>query len=134
MKKALLLLSALSILCASGFAEVKDAVTFLPERAVRMSGLLQDRFEANLHGRLLSMSEDDMLNGFRKRPGSHPWIGEHVGKWLQAASYAWLNSGNDALRAKLDRVASELMNTQEPDGYLGTYAPGRRMGRFDQDQ
>ena len=72
-----------------------------------------------------------MLAGYRKRPGNHPWIGEHVGKWLHAATLAWAYTGDAALRAKLDRVAAELIACQEPDGYLGTYLPEKRFGRYE---
>ena len=72
-----------------------------------------------------------MLAGYRKRPGNHPWIGEHVGKWLHAATLAWAYTGDAALRAKLDRVAADLIACQEPDGYLGTYLPEKRFGRYE---
>src|SRR5947199_6847597 len=71
-----------------------------------------------------------MLAGFRKRPGEQAWIGEHVGKWLHAATLAWVNTGDPALRAKLDRVVAGLIATQEPDGYLGTYTPDKRFGLY----
>ncbi|MGO9470668.1 MAG: glycoside hydrolase family 127 protein, partial [Isosphaeraceae bacterium] len=67
---------------------------------------------------------------YRKRPGSHPWIGEHVGKWLHAATLAWAYTGDPHLKAKLDRVAADLIACQEPDGYLGTYVPEQRFGLY----
>ncbi len=67
------------------------------------------------------MDEEALLSGFRNRPGVQAWIGEHVGKWLHAAVLTWQNTNNPELRAKIDRVVSELIATQEPDGYLGTY-------------
>ena len=57
-------------------------------------------------------------------------IGEHVGKFLHAASLAYANTGDPKLRDKLDRVVRELLKTQEPDGYLGTYIPAKRWGLF----
>ena len=30
-----------------------------------------------------------LLEGYRKRPGRQSWDGEHVGKWLHAATLAW---------------------------------------------
>lgn len=115
------------------------AVPAQPEQ-VHLGGLLGERFAANIRGRLLKISEDEMLNGFRRRPGSHPWIGEHVGKWLHAAAASWLNAKDvdptvaKELRDRMDRVVRELIATQEPDGYLGTYAPDHRMGRFGQEE
>ncbi len=98
-----------------------DATNFLHPRTIKLRGLLGYRFRANEQNRLLSMSEDALLSGFRKRPGVQAWIGEHVGKWLHAAVLTWQNTGNSELKAQMDRVVSELIATQEPDGYLGTY-------------
>ena len=91
------------------------------------------RIDANEKNRLLPVDTEPLLAGFRHKPGSHPWIGEHVGKWLHAATLAWAYSGDPALRAKLDRVADELVRCQEPDGYLGTYVPEKRFGLYPGD-
>ncbi len=44
---------------------------------------------------------------------------------------AWVYTGDAELRAKLDRVATKLISTQQADGYLGTYADGHHwaMGK-----
>jgi len=39
--------------------------------------------------RLAQVDLEPLLDGFRKRPGAHPWIGEHIGKWMHAATLAW---------------------------------------------
>jgi len=108
-------------------ARLADTAEILPPSAVRIDGWLGHRIALNEQVRLLSVDMEPLLAGFRQKPGSHPWIGEHVGKWLHAATLAWANTGDPALRAKLDRVASELIAAQEPDGYLGTYVPGQRF-------
>lgn len=104
-----------------------DAVTLAPPSAVQLGGWLGGRVALNARQRLLKIDTEPLLAGFRHKPGSHPWIGEHVGKWLHAATLAWANNGDAALRAKLDRVAAELIATQEADGYLGTYTPDKRL-------
>jgi DUF1680 family protein len=71
-----------------------------------------------------------LLAGFRNRPGKQAWIGEHVGKFLHAATLAWANTQDPKLREKIDRVASELIDTQEADGYLGTYVKEKRFGLY----
>ncbi len=85
---------------------------------------------ANATNRLLTVDTEPLLAGFRHKPGVHPWIGEHVGKWMHAATLAWAYSGEPRLRTKLDRVAAELVAAQEPDGYLGTYVPEKRFGLY----
>lgn len=66
-----------------------------------------------------------LIEGFEKRPGSHPWQGEHLGKWLHAATLAWLMTGDERLRGALESNVERLLATQLPNGYLGTYGPGQ---------
>ncbi len=108
-------------------ARLADTAEILTPSAVRVDGWLGHRIAINASVRLQKVDTEPLLAGFKQKPGSHPWIGEHVGKWLHAATLAWANTGHAALRTKLDRVAAELIAAQEPDGYLGTYVPAQRF-------
>jgi len=103
----------------------------VPDR-VRLSGMLGARIEANTYTRLLeTVDVDRLLEGYRKRPGRQTWDGEHIGKWIHAASLAWANSGDAKLRAKIVGAVAELVKCQEADGYLGTYLPAKRWTDWD---
>jgi len=111
----------------------KVADRYVPARIDQTSlgGLFGERLRVNLEQRLLrDVDEKAILAGFQHRPGSHPWIGEHVGKFLHAATLMWAYSGDPKMRAKIDRVVRELIATQEKDGYLGTYSPDERFGLY----
>jgi hypothetical protein len=110
--------------------KMQDVLEPLPPSAVKIGGFLGQRFQNNATNRLLVVDEADLLAGFRNRPGRQAWIGEHVGKFLHAATLAWANNQDPKLREKIDRVASELIKTQEADGYLGTYAKDKRFGLY----
>lgn len=110
--------------------KLADVLEPLPTSAVKVSGFLGERVQNNARNRLLVVDEDDLLAGFRNRPGKQAWIGEHVGKFLHAATMAWANTNDPKLREKIDRVASELIKTQEADGYLGTYTRDKRFGLY----
>jgi DUF1680 family protein len=110
---------------------VQDRETLLEPDQVRLTGYLGKRIALSESARLLVVNEDELLGGFRNRPGSQDWIGEHVGKWLHAATLAWVNTGDPALKEKLDRVAKGLMQCQQADGYLGTYLPKDRWTSWD---
>lgn len=99
--------------------------------AVRLTGWLGSRIAANATHRLATIDPDRLLEGYRKRPGRQSWDGEHVGKWLHAATLAWVNTGDPALRAKLDRVVAGLSECQLADGYLGTYLEKDRWTDWD---
>ncbi len=114
-------------LAKPGSAIIKDAVTLPLPSEVSLSGLLGQRFTVNWRERLLNVDESELLEGFRHRPGKQAWVGEHIGKWLHAASLSYAATDDARLRAKLDRVVVELIKNQEPNGYLGTYTSDKRF-------
>jgi hypothetical protein len=109
----------------------RDQLQWPSPSQVQLKGWLGERAAANETSRLLVVNEEELLDGFRHRPGKHPWIGEHVGKFLHAATLAWANTGDQRLRQKIDRVARELVKTQQADGYLGTYTSDQRWTSWD---
>ncbi|HSN08298.1 MAG TPA: beta-L-arabinofuranosidase domain-containing protein, partial [Hanamia sp.] len=88
-----------------------------------LKGYIGKRFTQNLEERLLKIDENGIMGGYLQRPGSHPWIGEHVGKYLEAACNVWKVTHNDSLKKQMDRMMYELISSQLKDGYLGTYKP-----------
>jgi len=112
-------------------AALPSAVELASPAAVQLGGWLGARVALNASVRLRTLDTAPLLEGFKHKPGSHPWIGEHIGKWLHAATLAWSNNGDPALRAKLDGVVRELIAAQEADGYLGTYTADKRLALHD---
>jgi len=102
----------------------------VPDR-VQLSGWMGQRIQANEANRLVKLDAARLLEGYRKRPGRQSWDGEHVGKWLHAATLAWVNTGDPALREKLDYVAAELVKCQLAVSYLGTYVESNRWKSWD---
>ena len=80
-----------------------------------------------------------MIEGFERRPGSHSWQGEHIGKWIHATTLALnaqpgLNSVYEYdkdfpwdIKDKLDDMVSRLIATQLENGYMGTYTEENRF-------
>jgi DUF1680 family protein len=109
---------------------VKQPLVWQPLPNSQCDGLFAERVNLWRDGRLwymLTAEDDYLLSGFEDRPGVHGWQGEHVGKWLHAATLAYQQTGDEKLLAALHDVANRLVATQEADGYLGTY---RRNFRF----
>jgi DUF1680 family protein len=111
-------------------ARLPDAAEVLSPSLVHLDGWIGPRLAANEAKRLVAVDTEPLLAGFHQKPGTHPWIGEHIGKWLHAATLAWAYTGDQALHTKLDRVVADLVKAQEPDGYLGTYVPEKRFGLY----
>lgn len=110
---------------------VDDRQAFQNPDHVQLSGWIGMRVAGNASNRLAKIDTGRLLEGYRKRPGRHPWDGEHVGKWLHAATLAWVYTGDVELRKKIDEVAAELCACQLADGYLGTYLDTNRWTGWD---
>lgn len=111
-------------------ARLRDILNPLSPGRVELAGWLGRRVAVNASRRLIELDLEPLLSGFRQKPGSHPWIGEHIGKWMHAASLAYSYTGDALLRERLDYAARELIRAQEADGYLGTYTPDKRFGLY----
>ena len=94
-------------------------------------GWIADRMNLNVEKRLLQLDLDMILEPFVNRPGKQWWVGEHVGKYLHAATYAWQFTGNDRLKARMDSAVNRLIDTQLSNGYLGTYKESDQFGQGD---
>jgi DUF1680 family protein len=130
---------ASSVVVAAAITPVPDKVppaiadrqdSQVPDR-VHLTGWVGTRIQVNESNRLAKLEPARLLEGYRKRPGRQIWDGEHVGKWLHAATLAWANTGDPALREKLDYTAAELVKCQLEDGYLGTYVESERWTLWD---
>jgi uncharacterized protein len=105
--------------------KVADALR--PAVPERVGGILGERLDLWRRVRLWRVVNDPfLLDGFTHPPGTHPWQGEHVGKWLHAASLAGDATRDPKLNEKIRAVVAELIAAQENNGYLGTYAPNDR--------
>ena len=107
----------------------------MPFEAQALGGVLAERMRVNVEGRLLHIDAATFLSAFvhRDQAGEFDgaWVGEHAGKFLDAACNALRYREHPALRASVERVAKTLIASQAPDGYLGTYPPGKRWSGWD---
>jgi len=110
---------------------IADKQEFQVPDCLQLTGWLGSRTDANEKNRLVKIDTERLLEGYRKRPGRQTWDGEHVGKWLHAATLAWVNTGDPELRKKLDYTVTELVKCQLGDGYLGTYTNDQRWTNWD---
>lgn len=132
---------ALAVSCLAGVTATSspDAVVprYLPAPlgAQRVEGMLGDRLAINLERRLLDgVDPEPLLKGYRQRPGQQTWIGEHIGKFIDAGTNAWAATGDARIKAKVDRAVRDLLATQLDDGYLGTYVESERFKDYGDTQ
>jgi len=92
-----------------------------PQEIKQLGGFIGHRFFANQKARL----KDDFLSeGFiRLHENTNEddwfWLGEQVGKWLDASTYSALISGDEALLQRVQSIIERLEKAQAEDGYLG---------------
>src|SRR5262245_19852876 len=100
---------------------------------VTLSGRMSTRYQGNLRyldhnlgtpvgwkaEAFRESGKDWVLEPLRNRKGELAWAGEYAGKWLDAAAFSASNAGDGQLGQAAARFASELIATQESDGYLG---------------
>lgn len=129
----LLLLSPLCALAAGPVVveRIANRLEPLPYEATKIDGLLGDRMRVNLEGRLQHVDVEGILRGFENRPGTQPWIGEHVGKFLHAAGNTYRYTHDPKLLEVMRGVAQRFIATQMADGYLGTYSLENRWTSWD---
>jgi len=133
----LLLCCFISICGAAWAAEpaskppVADKAAPVQPGDVHLTGWLGSRIDANWKGRLMTVDLNERLNPFKNPAEREGWSGEHVGKWLHAASITWQYTRDPALRRRMDEAVTTLISCQSPDGYLGTYAMKNRWGGWD---
>jgi DUF1680 family protein len=113
--------------------ETKANIAFEPAdfRETTYDGWIADRMNINVEKRLLQLDLDMILDPFANRPGPQWWVGEHVGKYLHAASYAYWFTRDERLRERMDYAVKKLIDTQLPNGYLGTYKEEDQFGQGD---
>ncbi len=111
--------------------KIQDVFNSIPFQDQQLQGYLGTRLKQNLEERVLKVDEDGIMDGYLQRPGNHPWIGEHVGKYLETACNVWKNTHDQRLKKQMDRMMYELIHTQLADGYLGTYSPDEYWTSWD---
>jgi len=115
--------------------QVPEVFVSAPFESQQLGGLLAERMRSNVQGRLLRVDTEACLAGFVRRntAGSFDtaWLGEHAGKFLDAACNALRYGEDERLRQMVEHMARTLIASQEPDGYLGTYPTAHRWTGWD---
>jgi DUF1680 family protein len=109
----------------------KIADKYIPAQYQNIGGLLGYRMNVNLEKRLLKIDSAILLSGFRHRPGSQTWIGEHVGKFLFSASKTYTYTHDARIKHLMDDMVQKYIVCQLPDGYFGTYLEKDRWTEWD---
>ena len=132
---------ALSVFCLFGLGAVAEnapSAFLMPSRMTsvpagqvhELGGFIGERYRLNTEARLLGDLGFEYEKFLRmveeKKTAQWCFVGEHPGKWLEAAIWSSQATGNAALRAKAEETLRRMIAAQEPDGYLGIMATSLR--------
>lgn len=102
-----------------------NAIRPIDPRQVKVGGEIGRRIDITIHKNLLAIDlEDDFLRPFReKKRWPFSYVG--LGKQIDAVVRLAFHTGSEKLIALKDRLVSETIKTQLPDGHIGIFGGGR---------
>ncbi len=100
--------------------------TALPPGSVKVGGEMGRRIDVTLNNNLLALDvENDFLKALRERKKDSGYTG--LGKLIDASVRLSLYSRDERALALKRHIVAETLKTQEPDGYIGYFVPGKRV-------
>ncbi len=124
-------------LAKSPFAKLRN----VPVHAVTIeNGFWAQRREVNVNKSIPSMEKlleaNGRMDNFRRLTGKSTaaqrgpvYSDSDVYKWTEAAGFALQSSDRPELRAAVEKISSEVIAAQQPDGYLNTYYVGEHASQ-----
>jgi uncharacterized protein len=98
----------------------------LPPGSVKVGGEMGRRIDVSLSKNLLAIDvENDFLKPLRERNKKSGYIG--LGKLIDASVRLSLYSRDERALALKKHIVAEVLKTQEKDGYIGYFVPGKRV-------
>ena len=99
--------------------------------APQLTGYLAGRLDAAYQHRIMEQNIEKLVQPFLTRTETSCWQTEFWGKWFTSAVLAYRYKPSPALKAILDKSVTDLVQTQDADGYIGNYAPGKHLQQWD---
>jgi DUF1680 family protein len=114
-------------------AGVADKLSPAAPGSVHLGGWIGGRIDACLVHRVMVQDVERLVQPFRERVEENAghWRCEYWGKWFTSAALGYGYEPTPANRELLDRAVTELLATQTPDGYIGTYRDDKHLGIWD---
>jgi DUF1680 family protein len=110
---------------------VADTMSLALPGTVQLQGWLGDKLNLCLNGRVWAQNPESLVAVIRNHHDNGDWRGEYWGKWYSAAVLAYAWQPTPERRAQLEQVALEVIKSQGPDGYLGSYDEKDRLTVWD---
>jgi uncharacterized protein len=110
----------------------EDALHSLPAGSLRIGGFLGNRMDLCLHNRVIAQDADLLIKPFReKSDGKWGFRNDFWGRWYTSAILGYIYAPDPEIYNIIDAAVKGLMQTQSPDGYIGTYPSEYQLGDWD---
>ena len=117
--------------CACSTAGMAQVVNDSPVRQVKISGYVGTRIADCIERRVKAQDVDHLVEPFRHQNEKSRWQSEFWGKWIQGAIASYRYNRDPELYRIIKDAAESLMATQQPNGYIGNYAPEYQLQQWD---
>lgn len=111
---------------------VDDALSLSATGSVQISGWIGEKLDNCLSRRVMKQKLSDVVDPFRERKdGDGGFRGEFWGKWFTSAVLGYAYRPTFSYREVLDQAIQSLLETQSPDGYIGTCDEDHQLAAWD---
>ncbi|TAN36784.1 MAG: hypothetical protein EPN23_08230 [Verrucomicrobia bacterium] len=123
----------ISAVIGVGATPINDTLKLAPPGTVQLQGWVGDKIDLCLSNRVMAQDIGRLVKPFvvRQEKDAGGWRCEYWGKWFTSAALGYGYQPTAEYRAVLDKAVRDLLATQTPDGYIGTYRADCHLGIWD---
>ncbi len=112
--------------------KVHDVLSPAPFGSVHIGGYLGGKLDLCIDNRVMAQDIDRVVKPFYLRnDGNWGFRSEFWGKWFTSAMLGYGYAPTDHNRKVIDKAVGDLLKSQTPDGYIGTYPDEHHLGDWD---
>ena len=98
---------------------------------IKINGFVGERINTCIENRVKAQNVSELINPFLHMTEGGWWQSEFLGKWMLGAIASYRYTSDPELLQKIKDAASDFMETQQLDGYIGNYKQEDRLTNWD---
>lgn len=111
---------------------INDELAPLPHGSLQIGGYVGEKLDLCIGNRVMAQDIERLITPFQLKNDEHwGFRSEFWGKWFTSAMLGYGYTPTDKHRAVIDKAVKALVQTQSPDGYIGTYPVEHHLKDWD---
>nr|WP_285827074.1 family 43 glycosylhydrolase [Bacteroides acidifaciens] len=98
---------------------------------IKIDGFIGERINTCIEKRVKAQNVPELIHPFRHMTEGGWWQSEFFGKWMLGATASYRYTADPELLQIIKDAASDFMETQQLDGYIGNYKQEDRLTNWD---